>query len=115
MLHGFLTRKRSLFEKREHAIPIHRAAKAQAKHVFVLRLRGPVMSQFSELGRGPVIHTANGSVEAPHAPEAGGQRDMAHRQSSLVDQLFDEMQSPRLHHSDGWRAQMLQEQTPQMS
>jgi hypothetical protein len=61
-----------------------------------------------------VVELLEGLVEAPHAAEAGGQGHLAHRQVGLVDQLLGQQHPPRLGHPDRCRAQMLQEQPPQL-
>ena len=53
-------------------------------------------------------------VEAPDAAEAGGERDLGHRQARLVDELLGEQHAPRLRHRDRRGAEMLLEQAAQL-
>ena len=61
-----------------------------------------------------MIDLADACVEAPHTSEARRERDLIHGQARLVDQLFREVQTPRLRDRNRRRSQMPQKQSPQM-
>jgi hypothetical protein len=61
-----------------------------------------------------MIDLADARVESPNAAESRGQGNLIHRQSRLVDQPFCELQTARLSYGPWSRAQMFQEQAPQV-
>ena len=62
-----------------------------------------------------MIGLGDGGIESANAAEAGRDRDLAHRQTRLINQLFRKMQATGLRHRAGRRAQVLQEQPTQMA
>src|SRR5262249_59507990 len=87
---------------------------AQAEEVLIFRQHRGEMRQLPDLRWRAVVSFLEGAVEAAYTAEAGGDRDLSHWQSGLVDQLFGEVQAARLGHGHRRRAQMAQKQTAQM-
>src|SRR5260370_22787228 len=54
-------------------------------------------------------------VETPQTSIAGGKRDVGERQMRFRDQLLCEKKPPCFRDDDGWNADVLQEQAPQMA
>ena len=79
---------RPMPQEPQHSIPIQRTAKAEVKQVFVLHLRRGTMGKLSNCVRGPAIDIANGCVEAAHAAETGGRRNLPHGQRSFIDHFL---------------------------
>jgi len=89
--------------------------KAEPEEILIFRLQASQARQAPNLGRRPVVDFANRCIEAASAPKARGESDLAHRQLRLVDQVFREMQAPRLGYRTGRRSQMLDKQAAKMA
>ena len=62
-----------------------------------------------------LVRVAEGLVETPETSIAGGERDVGERQVRFRDQLLGEKQPPCFSDDDGWNADVLQEETPQVA
>jgi hypothetical protein len=60
------------------------------KEVVIPRLRVLLSRQVPDLSRRSTIDLADACVESPHAAEAGSKRNLTHRQTRLVDELFSQ-------------------------
>ncbi len=93
---------RPVAQPHSHAISRHRSLAQRRNSLAAQRTRRPLEQPLK------------GLVESPHAAEAGGQRDLAHGQARIVDQLLGQQHAPRLRHRDRRGAEMLIEQAPQL-
>jgi hypothetical protein len=108
---------RARLQEREHRVPVVRRTVGEAHGDADLadRAFGQGMHRFPpQRAWRPLEQLLEGLVEAPHAAEPGGQRDLRHRQAGVVDQLLGEQHAPGLRHGDGRGAEMLVEQAPQL-
>src|ERR1700677_2874175 len=113
--HHFNTRNRARREEGEHSVPVIRRAEAQAEQILIFLLRFFFSRQPAYLGRSPMIDIANPGIESPYTTKTRSQRNLRHRQSSFVDQLFRKVQAPGARHSRRRRSKMFNEQAPQMA
>src|ERR1039458_1424129 len=84
------------------------------KEVVIPRLRVLLSRQVPDLSRRSTIDLADACVESPHAAEAGSKRNLTHRQTRLVDELFRKVQTARVRHRHRRCPQVSQEQAPKM-
>ena len=78
----------------------------EAEKVLILRLHILLSRQMSDLRRSSMIDLADTGVESPHATEAGSNCDLVHGQPGFIDELFREVQTPRLSYRNGSRTQV---------
>jgi hypothetical protein len=94
-------------------LPAHRLS---IRYLPAQRLPAQCLSrQTPDFGWSSMIDLANAGVEASHATEAGRERDLAHRQTGLIDQLFCKMQTSGLSHGNRRRSQVSQKQAAKMA
>ena len=70
--------------------------------------------QSTQLGRRPRVGAPDLAVEAAQAPESGRERDLAHGERRFVQQLLREVRAARERDGERRRAEVLQEEAPQM-
>ena len=87
----------------------------KAEQVLVSRLHLRAARQVPDLRGSSVIDLADAGVEAPNAAESGGESNLVHRQSGLIDQLLGKMKAARQSDGNGSRAQMPQKQAPKVA
>lgn len=85
------------------------------KEVVIPGLHVLLSRQMPDLRRGSMVDLADPGVEAPHAAEARSQRNLAHGQTGLVDELLRKVQTARLGHRHRGRSQVAQEEAAKMS
>src|SRR6266550_455334 len=102
-------------QKSKHPIPVVGWPETKAEQILVFRLYRCLPHQMPDLSRRPMIDPPDGGVESSNASEARGNRQLAHRQRGFVDQLFCEVQTPRVSDRTGRCPQMSQEQAPKMT
>jgi hypothetical protein len=83
--------------------------------ILISRLDLRLARQAPDLSRGPMIDLLDAGVESPYATEPGGNGNLTHGQTGLVDELFCEVQTAGLSHSHRRRPQVSQEQASKMS
>ncbi len=100
-------------EKPEHAIPVVRRPVVETQRQRALadaavRMRAPQ-------GTGCAPHDVEEHrVEAPHALEAGGERDLGQRQRGVLEQLLREREPPGLRERDRRHAELALHRAPQV-
>ena len=100
-------------EKTDHLRPVVRRPVGEAEAIALRTIdafaREPSQLRWRARERAPHL-----AVESPQAAEARGERDLRDRQRRFVEQLFREVHAPGQRDFDRRRAEMLDEQPPQV-
>src|SRR5436309_15497272 len=88
--------------------------KVQTKQVFILRLCRSEMRKSSYLAGSSMVGFAEGRIEAAHTPKTCRQGNLAERQIGFVNELFGEMQAPRVGNRNRTGAKMPHEKSSQL-
>ena len=109
--------RRARAEKRQHGVPVVRRAIGEPEAIAIcIRLGGRSLpGETPQLCRRACVRAANLGVESPKASEAGRDRDLMEREARLVDELLGEMRASGKGDVERRRAEVLQEQAPQVS
>ena len=107
--------RRPRAQEREHRRPVIGWTVGEAEAI-ALRIGDDANArQPPQLGRRTRVGAPHLAVEAPDAAEARRVRHLAEGQGRLVEELLGEMEAPRVRDVDRRRAQMLEEEAPQMA
>jgi len=103
-------------QKVTHLRPVIGRTQRQPQHdVGAFGGREPRTTLAAQLARRTPVGATERGIEATHAAEPGGKRDLRDRQVGLVEQTLGEMQAARLREHDGRCPHMTHEQAMQMA
>jgi len=115
LVHRFEPLDRARTEEGEHRLPVIGPPVRQAQRHLPAARGVRRTHRTPELARRTMVEVLEGFVEPSDAAKAGGERDVAHRQRGIVDQLLGEEDAARLRHGDRRGPQVLPEQAPQLA
>src|SRR5579862_474066 len=108
-------RSGACLEESQHPRPVIRRPKTQVEYVLVFRLTYFLAREMPDLSWCAFVGLANGCVESSDTAEARSERNLAHGELSLIDQLLRKVETPGLSDRARRSAQMPNEQTAQMA
>ena len=114
-LHDFDSGSSARRQKVEHALPVIGRTEVQAEEILVSWLGAGLPRQTTDLRGRSMVDLADAGVEATDAAESGGEGDLGHGQSGLIDELLGEVKAASLRDGNRSGAEMTQEEAAQVT